>query len=171
MGATKLVDGTRLGGAPTSLARQRQFNDPAGGGSVAEGPGCHRLTTKEITVENPSKPAGRPPIYDHLEVYYFVETQRLARGVSVRGLTSDYRVRFVSRFPNSDGTTRELAGETLRGRYKEALEKVGIISIPRWIKFPEPEGPGPDGEVQYSGNPLVNETLKTLDTLYRDWDA
>ena len=83
--------GTRLGGAQTSLARQKQFNDPAGGGSVAEGPRRHRLTTKEMTLENPLKPAGRPPIHDHLEVYHFVETKRLARGVSVRGLTSDYR--------------------------------------------------------------------------------
>lgn len=122
-------------------------------------------------MEKPSKPAGRPPIHDQFEVYHFVETRRLARGVSVRALTDDYRVRFVSRVPNSDGTARKLKGETLRGRYKESLVKIGVAPIPEGINFPEPEGLGPDGEVPYSGNPFVNELLKTLDTLYRDWDA
>lgn len=118
---------------------------------------------------------GRPRIFDHLEVLLYVETRRRAEGLSVRKLTDNPRMAFVSRYVSEDGTRRTLTGDALRARHRDARKGLGL----------SPRVPGlahgksktfslsSDGALEpvYSDDPAENETLKSLAILFRDEEA
>lgn len=82
------------------------------------------------------KRAGRPRITDHLDVYFFVEKARRKRGLSVRELTRDRNFVFggeVTLFSlERSAPVRPLRKETLRRRYREARDLLGLTELPTW---------------------------------------
>ena len=86
---------------------------------------------------------GRPPIHDHLQLYLHVTIERSRvsklqqRKISIRELTSLHRLRFDGRLKidglESTSTRSEIRGETLRRRYREAREALGLGRLPRGL--------------------------------------
>ena len=83
---------------------------------------------------------GRPPIYDLLQLYLHVTIERgrisrlQKRKISIRELTSLHRLRFDGRLKikglEGMAARPEIRGETLRRRFREAREAVGLGQLP-----------------------------------------